>query len=311
MSSATDDGVSQRWDTAASNAAVYACATCGAILDGDPGRGPDRRRRPADLRRVRAQPQLRRGPPADGRGGRRIDGSVRPSSLTSATRFTPPGYGCGSPLLSRAKLRRNGPADTRPIRPSARMQSSASVRGDRPPSTVAMITGQASRVDRNRARILFDGISRSWYPIALSMRISVFSPGARAYRPTSALLQSSPLRSGASSLFVDTSFALRGAPCGDDPWLEAAERDYHHQESPQAGVPDRPESRLNQGVVRVREETSQRARRRSLGLVERHAMVSEILGCLVQIPVEKIRHYRTVEKGPSLPLTPTLPRCVA
>lgn len=36
----TDDGVSQRWDTAASNAAVYACATCGAILDGDPDEDP-------------------------------------------------------------------------------------------------------------------------------------------------------------------------------------------------------------------------------------------------------------------------------
>ena len=113
---------------------------------------------------------------------------------TSATRragtAVRPSYGWGSPLLYRAQRTRRGPADTEIVVPSALMASSERVRGDRPPSTVSMITGHASSVVANRASTLLEGISRSWYATAPSTKISVFSPGLRAQRPTSALLQS-------------------------------------------------------------------------------------------------------------------------
>ncbi|MBA3235251.1 MAG: PD-(D/E)XK nuclease family protein [Chloroflexi bacterium] len=114
------------------------------------------------------------------------------------------------------------------------MASNASVRGERPPSMVAMMTGQASRVDPNRANTRFDGIKRSWYPTAPSTKISVFSPGWRARRPI-ALLQSSWLVSGmknssSGSSFVGMSFALRGAPCGDEPRPPTALGRYHDQQ---------------------------------------------------------------------------------
>ncbi len=99
-----------------------------------------------------------------------------------------------------------------------------------------MIAGHASRVESNRARILFDGISRSEYPIAPSMQISVFSPGLLANGFGRALLQSTPglrdrdrvvVRVG----FVRMAFALRGAPCGDESGPRALERDYHDEQT--------------------------------------------------------------------------------
>ena len=56
-------------------------------------------------------------------------------------------YGFGSPLLYRAHISMRGPADTRTPVPSVMIASRASVRGERPAYTVAMITGQASRVE--------------------------------------------------------------------------------------------------------------------------------------------------------------------
>src|SRR3990172_9527658 len=69
-------------------------------------------------------------------------------------------YGFASPLPCRAHISIRGPADTRPVLPSTWMASNASVRGDRPPSIVAMMTGHASSVDSKRASTLFDGINR-------------------------------------------------------------------------------------------------------------------------------------------------------
>ena len=138
-------------------------------------------------------------------------------------------YGWDPPLFSRAQRSSRGPAEIDPKLASAKTQSSDKVRGDRPPSTVEMIAGHASSVESNRPRILFEGISRSWYATAPSIQISVFSPGLRARRPTSALLQSRPLTSGiknssSGSSFVRMSFALRGAPCGDDSAQSSATR---------------------------------------------------------------------------------------
>ena len=177
------------------------------------------------------------------------------ASHASATRFEGrPRDGCGSPLLIRAEPTRTMPAPTSPVRPAASCQSRARVRGDRPASTWAMISGHASSVEVNRASTLFDGISRSEYPTAPSTRTSDRSPGFRAYRPISALLQSRPAASGRLSLFVDTSFALRGAPCGDDPRPVAALGGYHQQEPVKGRVSEDERAALEAAVARIRKE---------------------------------------------------------
>jgi len=142
-------------------------------------------------------------------------------------------YEWGSPLLCLAHRSSRGPAEILPPLPFKPFQSSESVRGDRPPSTVAMMAGQASSVDPKRARILLDGMSRREYPTAPSIQISVFSPGLRArglgsHSPREKSI-SGISRSG-SSIDEGIAFALRGAPCGDDsrPW--AARGDYHDQQ---------------------------------------------------------------------------------
>ena len=67
--------------------------------------------------------------------------------------------------------------------PSAATQSSDIVRGDRPPSTVAMIAGHALERRREPAEAPCSmGSAASAYPTAPSMQISVFSPGCRRYR---------------------------------------------------------------------------------------------------------------------------------
>ncbi len=158
-------------------------------------------------------------------------------------------YGWGSPLFRRAQPSSRGPAEMLPPLPSAPFQSRDRVRGDRPPSTVAMITGQASSVESNRARILLEGISLNEYPTAPSMQISVFSPGAFAYLPISAWLQSKPLTSGmknssSGSSFVRMSFALRGAPCGNDSRLGTALGRYHDEQVPLPRLTDQDETRM-------------------------------------------------------------------
>ena len=102
------------------------------------------------------------------------------SAIRRAARVARAPYVIGSPLLRRAQRRSRGPADTDLDRPAESSQSSDNVRGERPPSIVAMITGQASSVVANRARTLLDGISLRAYPTAPSMQISAFSPGLRA-----------------------------------------------------------------------------------------------------------------------------------
>ena len=152
-----------------------------------------------------------------------------------------PEYATGSPLLARAHRSSRGPAEMLPPLPSAPFQSSDRVLGERPPSTVAMITGHASSVESNRARILFEGISRSEYPIAPSMRISVFSPGDFANRLGRVPLEksNSGISRSASSPEVFIAFALRGAPCGDDPRPRAAFRGYHDDDPSQRRPADR------------------------------------------------------------------------
>ncbi len=210
-----------------------------------------------------------------------------------ATRFTPPGYGCGSPLLIRAEAMRSWPAPNSHVRPPAWTESSARVRGARPPSTAAMMAGQASRVDVNRPITLLDGINRSRYSIAPSTRISDRSPGLRAYRPISAVRQSRWLVSGRLSLFVDTSFALRGAPCGDDPRPWAAHREYHHEKHALRGMAQDPNSWLDARMRGVGHQQPQRIAGGLRGFTKRDSMLPEVLLGLQRIPVVA-EHRRTV-----------------
>ena len=105
------------------------CATCGRVLDGDPDEDPT-----GDA-----------GRPICGECAR--ENQAAPSATRRGSAPHRSAYGFGSPLLYRAHISRRGPADTLAAVPSAMMASSASVRGDRPPSTAAMIAGHASRVD--------------------------------------------------------------------------------------------------------------------------------------------------------------------
>ena len=253
-------------------------------------------------------PWRRPSPRASRRPGRPRASQAAPSATRlPECRGARLGYGWGSPLLTRANPSRRGPAEMLSLRPSARSASSDRVRGERPPSTVAMITGHASRVDSNLARILFEGISLSEYPIAPSMQISVFSPGTLAYRPTWASLQSNPLTSGmknssSGSSFVRMSFALRGAPCGDDSRLRAALGHYHDEERTSAGVPHEHEPIVVAIMTHVRPDSSvwiEIDRRR---VVERHLVLRQVDTRLLQIPVVP-RHRRTVATGPYPRLT--------
>jgi hypothetical protein len=190
------------------------------------------------------------------------DPQAAPSAACGVSAAQRSEYGFGSPLFHRAHISSRGPAEIMVSVPLAMMASRASVRGDRPPTTVAMISGQASSVVSNRASTLFDGINRSWYPTAPSRKNSLFSPGFRGWRLPSALLQSRWLVSGRSSsgaeralplsTFVLTSFALRGAPCGDDPRPRAALGGYHEEKPSKRGRPDDPIAFLFVGMCPIR-----------------------------------------------------------
>ena len=217
-------------------------------------------------------------------------------------------YGRGSALLWRAHRSSRGPAEMLTDLPSASIASRERVRGERPPSTVAMITGQASRVPSKRARILLEGISLSEYPTAPSMKISVFSPGLRAYRPTSASFQSRPLTSGmknsSSGLsFVRMSFALRGAPCGDDSRPRTAFRRYHNEQESLLRSSDKDETSVARYMTPVWPSPMQRIVFDGAGLIEGDPVLEEVFHRLVHVPVVLPRHRRTVATGPYLAVT--------
>ena len=228
-----------------------------------------------------------------------IDRSGRRRPQTSATRRPvvrgPLTCGRGSPLLCRAQDSSRGPAEILPDRPSTPFQSRANVRGDRPDSTAEMITGHASSVDSNRARILLDGISLSEYPTAPSIRISVFSPAAFAYRFGS----QGPGRSisgtsrSSSSTSVFMAFALRGAPCGDDPRPWAADRGYHDDELIRRRTPDSAKANLMVRMFDVRKLFEAVAIQHVGSFFERHSMLAQVGLRLLGVPVVP-RHRGTV-----------------
>ncbi len=204
------------------------------------------------------------------------------------------GYGSDLPLLRRAKPSSLGPAEILPLLPSAAFQSRDSVLGDRPLSMVAMIAGQASSVDLNRARILLEGISRSEYPIAPSMQISVFSPGFLAKRFGSHGVPGSISGiSRSSSVDVFISFALRGAPCGDDPRPRAVRRGYHDDHEALRGVPDGAGAVLRDRMSEIRPLVRPTGLEDFLGFLERYSVLASIHFRLDRIPVQP-RHRETI-----------------
>jgi hypothetical protein len=216
------------------------------------------------------------------------------------------GYGFGSPLLCRAQPSSLGPAEILPRRPSAKDASSDSVLGERPASIVAMITGQASKVDENRARTLFEGMSRSAYPTAPAMKISVFSPGDRVRRfgmsSTFEKSISGMKNSSSGSSFVRMSFALRGAPCGDDSRHRAALRRYHQKQSTARGISDHREALVLENVSDVAPGPSVFIELDRVRFVERHSVLGQIDARLLGIPFVA-RHRGTLATAPHLGLT--------
>ena len=80
----------------------------------------------------------------------------------------------------------------------------------------AITAGQASCVEGNPPRILFEGISRSEYPTAPSTAMPNSSLGRPGRRPDSTPAAVRLEGAEGALTLVCISFALRGAPCGDD-----------------------------------------------------------------------------------------------
>ena len=214
------------------------------------------------------------------------------------------GYANSSPLLWRAQPSSLGPAEMLPLVPSALFQSRDKVRGDRPASTVAMIAGQASSVESKRARILFEGISRSEYPTAPSMQISVFSPGLRRNRLGRAgMVKSISGMSRSSSVDVFMAFALRGAPCGDDPRPWTARRGYHDDHLVHSRVTDRPNSGLAERVPDIGTFLAPISGEHLGRFCERDTMFAQVRFRFCLIPFVP-RHRETVATGPYPSLIP-------
>jgi hypothetical protein len=117
--------------------------------------------------------------------------------------------------------------------PSARWASRTMHLAGTPRSTAATTVGQRARVVPERDSTLFEGIKRIEYPVAPSMVMVDPSgnrgPFARVAREKSysSCMSGPRLASG-----VGMSFALRGAPCGDDSRrLRIALRRYHDQQA--------------------------------------------------------------------------------
>ena len=121
-------------------------------------------------------------------------------------------------------------------------------------------------------------------------------PGWRGCGLDRAVLQSRPLTSGmknssSGSSFVRMSFALRGAPCGDDSRLWAALRRYHDEQVAQCRWSrDQIGPHAGTRIGHPQRETLVRNR---LRLVERHPVLGQVDTRFLQIPGVP-RHHRTV-----------------
>jgi len=142
----------------------------------------------------------------------------------------------------------------------------------------AITAGHASCVDANRPRILFEGMSRSEYPTAPSMTMPNPSLLGLACRPAS--LPALARLAGAEKAleFVCISFALRGAPCGNDAWPVATIGGYHGQEAAPQVAADRDEPGLFDRMGLVKPLDLERVPERHNRFVEADAVLPDILG---------------------------------
>ena len=223
-----------------------------------------------------------RGAPC-GDGSRRL-GAVRTRGGQLAARTLAGATSNCSPDLATDTSRR--PELTWPRRPFAQCQSRTRHLAGIPRSISARTAGHASNVDENRPTTLFEGMRRSEYPIAPSTRMSRPSPRGREYRPSSPLLKSYSTELSTSALFVCISFALRGAPCGDDSRAGLAVRGYHDEDAIKIGPTDGSPPVLRARVFEIGDRPRQRVVHGRLCLIERHAMLPFVLDGLVGVPIE-------------------------
>ncbi len=222
-----------------------------------------------------------RGAPC-GNDSRRL-GAVRTRGGQLAAR-TPAGATSNcSPDLATDTSRRPDP--TCPRSPLAPCQSRTRHLAGIPRPTSERTAGQASKVDAKCPTTLFDGIRRSEYPTAPSTRISSPSPGRRAYRPSSPELKSYSGNMPTSASFVRISFALRGAPCGNDSRAGLAVRGYHDEEAIKIGPTDGSPPVLDARMFEVGDRSRQPVVHGRLRFEERHSVHADVLGILPGIPV--------------------------
>ena len=86
-------------------------------------------------------------------------------------------------------------------------------------------------------------------------------------------------------MFIRMSFALRGAPCGDDAWLGPVVGGYHGQEPTPKVATDRDEPDLVDRVVLIEPLHGEGVSECDHRLVEVEAVLSDILGLLHSVPV--------------------------
>ena len=79
-------------------------------------------------------------------------------------------------------------------------------------------------------------------------------------------------------VFVCISFALRGAPCGNDAWLVTTIGGYHGQEATPKVATDRDESGLLERVFLIKPLDPERVPERHNRFVEADAVLPDILG---------------------------------
>jgi hypothetical protein len=186
------------------------------------------------------------------------------------------------------------PELTRPRVPSAMWQSRTRHFGGIPRSTSASTAGHASRVVSKRPTTLFEGISRSEYPTAPSIRIPKPS-GNRGPFARLARLKSKyrwELRLTSSSSYVFIAFALRGAPCGDDPrQRKVALGGYHCQQAGPLRPADGQLAWFVDGMPKVWHLEPTGIREDRLCFVERDAVLADICLTLPFVPVE-VAHGR-------------------
>jgi hypothetical protein len=99
------------------------------------------------------------------------------------------------------------------------------------------------------------------------------------------------------------SFALRGAPCGNDSRLGAALGRYHNEQSSLYGFTDHHEPRPFPRVIKIGSIPPKRIVVNGIALFKGHPVLPKVFLRLARVPGIPARHRRTVESGPYLAVT--------